>query len=111
MERIHKNGNWIEQLCSEIKGPVYITFDVDGLDPSVVPSTGTPEPDGLLWHQAVALFRKVAAEHNVVALDFVEFSPQPGAEHAAFSVAKLIYRALGYIFNEKHQELIGNYHE
>ncbi|HIJ77839.1 MAG: agmatinase [Desulfobulbaceae bacterium] len=101
MSRIYRNGDWLEQLSSEINGPVYITFDVDGLDPSVVPSTGTPEPGGLFWHEAAGLFKKIAAEHQIVAMDFVEFSPRPGAEHAAFSVAKLIYRALGYIFEQK----------
>jgi agmatinase len=100
MSRIKNNGDWVDQLCKEIKGPLYITFDVDGLDPSVVPATGTPEPGGLSWHDAVGLLRKVTAEHKVVAMDFVEFSPRPGAEHAAFSVAKLIYRTIGYIFNQ-----------
>lgn len=98
MARIRNEPDWIDQICAEIDGPVYLTFDVDGLDPSVVPATGTPEPDGLYWHEAAALMRAIARRKRIVGLDFVEFSPAPGAHHAAFAVAKLIYRTLGYIF-------------
>ncbi|MFZ5774265.1 MAG: agmatinase [Thermodesulfobacteriota bacterium] len=98
MSRIHAEADWIEQVCRGINGPVYLTVDVDGLDPSIMPATGTPEPDGLSWRQTIALLRALTAHHRLVAMDFVEFSPRPGAEHAAFTVAKLIYRALGYVF-------------
>ena len=98
MHRIHAEADWIEQVCAEIKGPVYFTCDVDGLDPAIMPATGTPEPDGLTWRQTIGLLRALAAKHRIVGIDFVEFSPRPGAEHAAFTVAKLIYRALGYVF-------------
>ncbi|MDH5297411.1 MAG: agmatinase [Desulfobulbaceae bacterium] len=98
MERIHREPDWIDQVCDEIRGPVYLTFDVDGLDPAVVPATGTPEPDGLSWLQATALIRAIASRHRIVGLDFVELSPRPELPHATFNVAKLIYRTLGYIF-------------
>lgn len=98
MPRIHAEADWIEQVCAGIKGPVYFTCDVDGLDPAIMPATGTPEPDGLTWRQTIALMRGIAHCHRIVGMDFVEFSPRPGAEHAAFTVAKLIYRTLGYIF-------------
>ncbi|MDG4476621.1 agmatinase [Thiovibrio frasassiensis] len=98
MSRIHAEQDWIEQVCREIKGPVYLTCDVDGLDPAIMPGTGTPEPDGLTWRQTIDLLRGIASNHRIVGMDFVEFSPHPGAEHAAFTVAKLIYRTLGYIF-------------
>jgi agmatinase len=98
MERLRREEDWIEQVCSEIKGPVYITFDVDGLDPAVMPATGTPEPGGLSWEEATALLRRVAAEKQVVGLDFVELAPAPALHHATFTVAKLMYRTLGYIY-------------
>jgi len=100
MHRIHAEADWIEQVCAGIKGPVYLTCDVDGLDPAIMPATGTPEPDGLTWRETIGLLREIARRHRIVGMDFVEFSPQPGAEHAAFTVAKLIYRTLGYIFQE-----------
>ena len=98
MQRIRAEQDWIAQVCAGIKGPVYLTCDVDGLDPTIMPATGTPEPDGLTWRETIDLLRKLAANHRIVGMDFVEFSPHPGAEHAAFTVAKLIYRTLGYIF-------------
>jgi len=99
MHRIHAEADWIEQVCAGIKGPVYLTCDVDGLDPAIMPATGTPEPDGLTWRETIGLLREISRRHRIVGMDFVEFSPQPGAEHAAFTVAKLIYRTLGYIFH------------
>lgn len=98
MQRIRAEPDWIEQVCAGISGPVYLTCDVDGLDPTIMPATGTPEPDGLTWRETIDLLRELARNHRIVGMDFVEFSPRPGAEHAAFTVAKLIYRTLGYIF-------------
>ena len=98
MQRIRSETDWIAQVCAGIKGPVYFTCDVDGLDPAIIPATGTPEPDGLTWRETIDLLRALTASHRIVGMDFVEFSPRPGAEHAAFTVAKLIYRTLGYVF-------------
>jgi len=97
--RMRREPEWLAALCREIKGPVYLTIDVDGLDPSIMPATGTPEPDGLSWVQATDLIRALAARgQGIVGLDLVELAPRPGAEHAAFLAAKLIYRTLGYLF-------------
>ncbi|HET98709.1 MAG TPA: agmatinase [Desulfurivibrio alkaliphilus] len=99
MTRILEQPDWQEQLLAEIKGPVYLTVDVDGLDPTLMPATGTPEPGGLSWGQIIALTRALArGPHGLVGLDVVELAPRPGAEHAAFTAAKLIYRTLGYLF-------------
>jgi agmatinase len=74
---------------------VYLTIDVDGLDPSVVPATGTPEPGGLSWRQALALLETVAgAAGSIVGIDCVELAPSPGLHAADFAVAKLLYRAI-----------------
>jgi agmatinase len=98
MERLRLEPDWIEQVCDRIDGPVYITIDVDGLDPAIMPATGTPEPDGLTWQEATGLLRRLAERKQVVGLDFVELAPTPELHHATFTVAKLIYRTLGYIF-------------
>ena len=87
----------VRQIAAEVTGrPVYLTIDVDGLDPSIVAATGTPEPDGLSWPQACRILRAVATEGRVVAMDCVELSPRPGLHTAAFSVAKLLYRTLSW---------------
>lgn len=98
MHRIKQEADWIAQVCAAIKGPVYLTVDVDGLDPSIMPATGTPEPDGMSWVMAIDLIRAIVREKQLVGMDVVEFAPRPGAEHAAFCAAKLIYRTLGYVF-------------
>lgn len=101
MSRIRREPDWLASLLAEIKGPVYLTIDVDGLDPAIMPATGTPEPGGLSWWQLADLLRALAdrqAGPGLVGLDVVELAPRPGAEHAAFTAAKLIYRALGHVF-------------
>jgi len=100
IHRIHNNKDWIEQGIAQINGPVYITIDVDGLDPSIMPATGTPEPDGLSFREVTALIEAIARKNQVIGMDCVEFSPITDGHHAAFTAAKLIYRALGYIFND-----------
>lgn len=97
-DQIKKNLAVVEEICKEINGPVYLTFDVDCFDPAIMPATGTPEPGGLLWDEATHLIKEIAKSKQVVGLDFVEFAQCPGGHHAAFTVAKLIYRTLGYIF-------------
>ena len=97
MKRIRREADWVTKVCQDIAGPVYLSVDVDGLDPSIMPATGTPEPDGLLWQETISLLRGLAKK-PIIGMDFVEFAPATGAHHAAFTVAKLIYRTLGYIF-------------
>jgi agmatinase len=74
---------------------IYITFDVDGLDPSVMPSTGTPVPGGLLWYSALFMLREIAAEHEIVGCDVNELAPIPGLHHANFTAAKLTQKLMG----------------
>ncbi|HEY8468724.1 MAG TPA: agmatinase [Longimicrobiales bacterium] len=87
---------WIDDVLAKLGDHVYITFDVDGLDPSLVPATGTPEPGGLGWYPALALLRRVFRERNVVGCDVVELAPIPGQPASDFLVAKLIYKMIGY---------------
>jgi agmatinase len=89
---------WIAKVLDDLGPNVYLTIDLDGFDPSVVPATGTPEPGGLDWHQVTSLVRAVADHKKIVAMDVVELLPQPGGHASDFLAAKLIYKCLGYIF-------------
>ncbi len=86
--------DWIESAVNGLTRDVYLTIDIDGLDPSLCPDTGTPEPGGLGWYETLALIRKVAKERNIVGMDLVEVS----GGQTAFVAAKLIYKTLGYVF-------------
>ena len=85
----------LRQLRRLVAGrDVYLTIDVDGLDPSIIPATGTPEPGGLSWEQALDIVRTVGQVSRVAAMDCVELAPRPGLHMADFAAAKLLYRAL-----------------
>lgn len=90
--------SWIAKALSDLSAHVYLTIDLDGFDPSLVPATGTPEPGGLDWHQVTSLVRAVADHKKIVAMDVVELLPQPGDHASDFLAAKLVYKCLGYIF-------------
>ncbi len=93
---IHEGRGWIDDVIEKLGDDVYITFDVDGLDPSLVPATGTPEPGGRGRYPVLALLRRVFAERNVVGCDVVELAPIPGQAASDFLVAKLVYKMIGY---------------
>ncbi len=94
------HANWIEQVVESLGESVYITIDVDGLDPAIMPATGTPEPGGLSWYELLALLRAVISARNVVGCDIVELSPLPGMAAPNFLCAKLIYKILTYQFTK-----------
>lgn len=96
--QIVDNPNWIDDVLNLLSGPVYITFDLDAFDSSLMPSTGTPEPGGLDWNQALKLLRRVATEKNLVGLDVVELCPNPENHAPDYLAAKLIYKTLSYQF-------------
>jgi agmatinase len=89
-------GAWLGELAERLRGRrVYLTIDVDGLDPSVVLATGTPEPGGLSWQQAMTVLETVTgAAGGIAGIDCVELAPVPGMHAADFAVAKLLYRAI-----------------
>ncbi|HTY13825.1 MAG TPA: agmatinase [Candidatus Omnitrophota bacterium] len=86
-----------EKIVSQLSEHVYITFDVDAFDSSVMPSTGTPEPGGFFWYEALDILREVCRQKKVVGTDFVELMPIKGLFAPDFTVAKLIHRVMGYI--------------
>ncbi len=94
--RAEDSPAWLDRAMSALADPVYITFDADFFDPSLMPSTGTPEPGGGTWHQALALLRRVFAERRVVGADLVEHAPIPGLAAPDFTAARLVYRMIGY---------------
>jgi agmatinase len=93
---VHDSEAWIDDVVGRLGPDVYLSFDVDGLDPSLVPSTGTPEPGGLEWYPVLKLLRRVFAEKTVHAADIVELAPIPGYHAPDFLVAKLAYKMIGY---------------
>lgn len=99
---LHDPREWIPQVIERLSPRVYLTIDVDGLDPSLIPATGTPEPGGLSWSETLRLIRQVAEQRTIVGMDVTELCPMPGHEASNFIVAKLIYKTLGYVF---HREL------
>jgi agmatinase len=98
---MRRDPDWISKVVASLGDPVYLTIDVDGLDPAIMPATGTPEPGGLSWYEILALLRATIANRNVIACDVVELSPIPGMHAPNFLVAKLIYKILTYKFAGK----------
>ena len=98
---ISTNKNWIEKVLPELSKNVYLTVDLDVFDPSIMASTGTPEPGGLFWYDVLRLLRAVFEEKNVVGFDVVELCPEQSNKAPDFLAAKLIYKLLSYKFMPK----------
>ncbi|MEE9555083.1 MAG: agmatinase [candidate division Zixibacteria bacterium] len=90
--------NSIPNILSMLPSDVYITFDLDGLDPSVMPAVGTPEPGGLLWNEAIELLTKIGREKRIVGADVVELAPIPGLIYPDFTAARLAYKIISVAF-------------
>jgi agmatinase len=95
---MRQDPDWITKVVASLGDPVYLSIDVDGLDPAIMPATGTPEPGGLSWYEVLALLRATITSRNVIACDVVELSPIPGMHAPNFLCAKLIYKILTYKF-------------
>ena len=89
---------WMDRALGALGDPVYITFDVDYFDPALMPSTGTPEPGGGDWYRTLSFLKRVFRERTVLACDVVELAPIPGLAAPDFTVAKLVYKLIGYRF-------------
>ncbi|MBM3267094.1 MAG: agmatinase [Candidatus Sericytochromatia bacterium] len=86
------------EIVATLSPRVFLTIDVDGLDPSIMPATGTPEPGGLGWYQVLDLLRELFRTREVVAADILELAPLPGNVAPDFLCAKLVYKLVGYKF-------------
>ncbi|HZY10882.1 MAG TPA: agmatinase [Bacteroidota bacterium] len=87
---------WYDLVIEKLTDKVYVTFDVDGFDPSIMPATGTPEPNGLLWQETMTLLRKLGKRKQVVGCDVVELSPIKGLHHPDLTTAKLVSKMINY---------------
>jgi len=87
---------WIDRVLSSLGDDVYVTFDVDYFDPSLMPSTGTPEPGGGQWYPTLELLERVFREKRVVGCDVVELAPIPGLVAPDFLAAKLVYKMIAF---------------
>jgi agmatinase len=92
----------IEEILKSLKRKVYLTFDVDTFDSSVMPATGTPEPGGLDWYEISNILKAVAKNKKIIGADFVELAPIKNFFAPDFLVAKLIYKTIGYIFKNQN---------
>lgn len=93
-----EDDDWMDRAIERLGPRVYLTFDVDYFDPSLVPSTGTPEPGGGDWYRTLRFLRRVFREREVVAADVVELAPTPGLHAPDFLVARLVYKLIAYRF-------------
>lgn len=97
MERQGKD--YAGRIVEACRPRVYLTFDCDALDPSIIPATGTPEPGGLTWYQVDEILGRLCREREVIGMDFNELAPIEGSSVSQFTIAKLIYRMIGYRFS------------
>lgn len=94
---LYEDDGWIETALAAIKTElVYITIDVDVFDASVIPETGTPEPGGLGWYQTLRFLRSLMNRKKAAGLDIMELAPQVGRHSSDYTIAKLLYKCIGY---------------
>ena len=95
---------WVDNVIDQCTDDVFITFDLDVLDPSIMPSTGTPEPGGLFWYETLDFLKRVFEEKNVVGFDIAELCPKENDKSSDFLAAKLYYKMLSYKFQGQEIE-------
>jgi len=93
---IRSDRDWISRVLGRLTGKVYVTIDIDGLDPAYAPGTGTPEPGGMDWFELTDLLRAVCGQREVIGADIVEVRPLPGNHTTEFLAAKLAYKIITY---------------
>ncbi|WP_283639962.1 agmatinase [Mesonia mobilis] len=90
--------DWMDDAIGQMTPNVFLTIDLDAFDPSILPSTGTPEPGGLFWYETLDFIRTIFKKKNVVGFDIVELCPNPAEKSSDFLAAKLYYKMLSYKF-------------
>ena len=89
--------NWQKEVAKKLSKDVYVTFDVDYFDPSIMPSTGTPEPNGFQWDETIQIFREMnKLGKRIVGFDVVELAPKKNIIHPNYLAAKLVYKLLNF---------------
>lgn len=102
-QEIYRAGLPDPLLPGNFPDTVYITIDVDGLDPSVIPATGTPEPGGIGWYQMLDALERICRGRRVLGFDVVELAPIPGFIAADYAAARLIYNTMGIVLRNRRQ--------
>lgn len=96
-QEIAQNPDWMEQALQSITTQrVFLTIDLDGIDPTSMPGVGTPEPGGLSWYGLLRFLRRLFADHEVIGCDVMELAPIAGSVVSEFTAAKLVYKLIGY---------------
>jgi agmatinase len=98
MREIREKDNWIQELESRLEKKVYITIDLDCLDPSVMPAVGTPEPGGLLCCELLDALSQTAEKHEIIGFDVVELSPIAGLVYPDVTAARIVSKMIAYIY-------------
>ncbi|MDO8526232.1 MAG: agmatinase [Deltaproteobacteria bacterium] len=93
---IHKDPQWIQKALQGLTDHVYLTVDIDGFEPNLVPATGTPVPGGLSWHEGLDLIHALFKNKKVVGADLVELLPMSSSHASSFTAANLVYKLIGY---------------
>ena len=96
------NSSW-ESILDSLSGSVYVSVDLDVLDPALMPAVGTPEPGGLTWHQLVSLLGIVGESRRIVGFDVCELAPADGPPACSYTAAKLVYKLVAYACGNKNQ--------
>ena len=104
-QEMASNEYWIDDVIEKLSKNVFISFDLDAFDPSILPSTGTPEPGGLFWYETLDFLFRVFKEKNVVGFDIVELCPNEIDRSSDFLAAKLYYKMLSYKFKSNDSEI------
>jgi agmatinase len=97
--------DWWDDAVEGLTENVYLTIDIDGLDPALVSATGTPEPGGLGWYETTGLIRTLARMRCIVGMDLTEYSYVEGQSASAFLCAKLIYKTLAFVFESETEKV------
>ncbi|NJY62160.1 agmatinase [Salinimicrobium sp. CDJ15-81-2] len=90
--------DWMDDAIGQMTPNVFITIDLDAFDPSILPSTGTPEPGGMFWYETLEFLKLMFKKKNVVGFDIVELNPNKNERSSDFLAAKLYYKMLSYKF-------------
>ncbi|MGB5926118.1 MAG: agmatinase [Dehalococcoidia bacterium] len=104
MSNLASSAASIDKIVDSLSEDVYVTIDVDVLDPSIMPAVGTPEPDGMSWRQILDIVEPVALHKHVVGFDLMEFCPAEGPSSCAFLLAKLAYKLIGCACHKNDDE-------
>ncbi len=100
---MHTDGLWMDEAIDRMTRDVFMTIDLDAFDPSIMPSTGTPEPGGMHWAETLKFLRKVNKKRTIVGFDIVELMPNAKERSSDFLASKLYYKILTYIFKKKNK--------